>query len=239
MFAWTACLEPIGAGTSLIVGTVGADGEPRATRAWGAQGRRRATADACASSCPPTTTRSPSATSPTAWSPSPGADVRTLRSVQLKGRDRRRRAGQRRRPRARAPAHSRGLLPAVVERDRRHRRYRLLRRLLPLDAGRVRGGRRRACSTRRPGPTPARPVTRRHDAMPRSERTARRSATSSGASAARSPAVLATAVGRRHAERDVHARRPTGSTTSGSPCPTSSCRRRPATWPRTRGRACC
>jgi hypothetical protein len=77
-------IELIGSGTSLVAGTVGADGEPRATRAWSAQVvddqiRRVRVVMGADDQISVDNLR-------TGGFALTGADVRTLRSVQLKGR---------------------------------------------------------------------------------------------------------------------------------------------------------
>jgi hypothetical protein len=77
-------IELIGVGTSLVAGTVAADGEPRATRAWAAQvsdgpTRRVRVVMGADDQVSVDNLR-------TGRFALTGADVRTLRSVQLKGR---------------------------------------------------------------------------------------------------------------------------------------------------------
>jgi hypothetical protein len=83
--AGTELIALIEAGSGLVVGTVGADGEPRAIRAWGASlldeaGQR---VRVVMSGDDPVTTTNLAATGTIALT---AADVRTFRSVQFKGR---------------------------------------------------------------------------------------------------------------------------------------------------------
>ena len=83
--AGTELIALIDAGSGLVVGTVGADGEPRAIRAWGASlldeaGQR---IRVVVSGDDPITIANFAATGTIALT---AADVRNFRSVQLKGR---------------------------------------------------------------------------------------------------------------------------------------------------------
>ena len=219
-------LELIGAGTSLVVGTVSRDAEPRAARAW---------ASSVVATEPLRVRVLMSADDPEAVAnletgnvSLTGADVPTLQSAQLKGTVVLVEPATPSGPRARRHAHGR-LLPGGAG-DRR----------LPVDAdapaAAARGGRLRDGGRRDVRPV-AGPGRRRRGRIDEWTATSCPSARSSAASPAPSRPSSAP-------------RRPTGSptsrssarrsasTTNASPCPTSSCPRRRATSPTTPGRAC-
>ena len=223
-------------GCGLLVGTVGADGEPHAGRGWGMDVLEPGRRPGCACCSTPTTSGriahvaggrrhrghgGQRADAPVDAAEGPGARAR--------GRDT---ATTRRGPTRYVARRS---TPTCTPTDRR-----ALGALRAVRPGGLRGVPRRgrtSASTRRPARAPARGWS---DA----------DGTEAGAPA--DPAVAAGALLRgRRARGDRHRRPPTArrtsptcrgstwSTTSGSRCRTSSSRRPCRTWPRTRGRACC